>query len=67
MVNKIQKSRRIVQGVLYLAEGKAFVVAGPVLKEGELVGILGLMFSHSYVTAEAGLTQEEFLALDLGQ
>jgi hypothetical protein len=67
IVNKIRKSRRIVQGVLYLAEAKAFMVAGPVLKEGELVGILGLMFSYSYLTDKAGLSQEEFLALELDQ
>ncbi len=62
------KERRVVKTKLYLQDRTAlYVVAIPLERRGEAVGLLVLAFDQSDLMNRHGLTEEEFQRVDLGR
>ena len=67
-VTRTLKTRKISQQRLYLQDGaKIFAVCAPLLKGEELLGILVLSLDSQEAQKRWGITQKEFLALDLNK
>ncbi|NPV06221.1 MAG: hypothetical protein HPY67_16020 [Syntrophaceae bacterium] len=67
-VSKALKERRIVKTKLYLQDRSAlYVVAIPLERRGEAVGLLVLTFDREDLSNRHGLTEEEFQRVDLGR
>ena len=62
------RERKIVKTKLYLQDRSAlYVVAIPLERRGEVVGLLVLAFDQSDLRNRHGLTEEEFQNVDLGR
>ncbi len=67
-VTRALAERRIVKAKLYLQDrSKLYVVAMPLERRGELVGLLVLAFDQADLMGRHGLTEEEFQNVDLGR
>jgi len=67
-VSTALKERRVVKTKLYLQDRSAlFVVALPLERRGEAVGLLVLAFDQADLLNRHGLTEEEFRRVDLGR
>jgi hypothetical protein len=67
-VTRTLKTRKITQQRLYLQDGaKIYAVGAPLLKGEELLGILVLTINGEEADKKWGITQKEFLALDLNK
>jgi len=68
VVSTALKERRVVKTKLYLQDRTAlYVVAIPLERRGETVGLLVLAFDQSDLVNRHGLTEEEFQRVDLGR
>ena len=68
VVTTAMRDRRIVKTKLYLQDRSAlYVVAIPLERRGEVVGLLVLAFDQSDLRSRHGLTEEEFQNVDLGR
>ncbi len=66
VVMKALEERRIVKAKLYLQDRSTiYVVAIPLERKGEVVGIMGLAFDASDLRDRFGLTEQEFMRVDL--
>lgn len=66
IVMKALKERKIVKAKLYLQDHTTLYVVGiPLVRQGEALGLLVLAFDASDLRDRFGLTEEEFLKLDL--
>jgi hypothetical protein len=66
VVMKALKERKIVKAKLYLQDRTNLYVVGiPLVRQGEALGLLVLAFDASDLRERFGLTEEEFLRVDL--
>ena len=66
VVMKGLKERKIVKAKLYLQDRTTLYVVGiPLVRQGEALGLLVLAFDASDLRDRFGLTEEEFLRVDL--
>jgi len=66
IVMKAMKERKIVKTKLYLQDHTTLYVVGiPLLRQGEVVGLLVLAFDAADLRNRFGLTEEEFIRVDL--
>jgi len=60
------KERKVVKARLFLQDGtRLYVVAIPLVRNGESIGLLGLAFDASDLRNRFGLTEDEFMRVDL--
>jgi len=60
------KERKVVKTRLFLQDGtRLYVVAIPLVSKGESIGLLGLAFDASDLRNRFGLTEDEFMRVDL--
>ena len=65
LFDQVLKSRRISQQRIFLQDGsEIYIIAFPLLHEGQMVGMLGLSLDAAEALHRWGLTEKEFLALD---
>ena len=65
LFDQVLKSRRISQQRFFLQDGsEIYIIAFPLLHEGQMVGMLGLSLDAAEALHRWGLTEKEFLALD---
>ncbi len=65
LFEQVQKSRRISQQRFFLQNGsEIYIIAVPLLYEGQMVGLLGLALDSAEALHRWGLTDQEFLGLD---
>lgn len=65
LIDQVLKSRRISQQRFFLQDGsEIYIIAVPLLHEGQMIGMLGLSLDEQEATHRWGLTDKEFLALD---
>ena len=63
---KALKERKIVKAKLYLQDRTTLYVVGiPLVRQGEALGLLVLAFDAADLRDRFGLTEEEFLRVDL--
>jgi hypothetical protein len=66
VVMKALKERKIVKAKLYLQDRTTLYVVGiPLVRQGEALGLLVLAFDAADLRDRFGLTEEEFLRVDL--
>ena len=66
VVMKAMKERRIVKTKLYLQDRTTlYVVAIPLERQGEVLGLLALTFDAADLKARYGLTEQDFMRVDL--
>jgi hypothetical protein len=66
VVMKALKGRKIVKAKLYLQDRTTlYVVVIPLVRQGEALGLLVLAFDAADLRDRVGLTEEEFLRVDL--
>jgi hypothetical protein len=66
VVMKALKERKIVKAKLYLQDHSTlYVVSIPLVRQGEVLGLLVLAFDAADLRNRFGLTEEEFLRADL--
>jgi len=66
IVMKALKERKIVKAKLYLQDRTTLYVVGiPLVRQGEVLGLLVLAFDAADLRNRFGLTEEEFLRADL--
>ena len=66
IINQSLHKGRTGQGVIYVSEGHRYIVSHPLEHQGRRVGVLILGFYPPMLEDKLGVSQEEFLALDLG-
>jgi len=60
------KERKVVKARLFLQDGtKLYVVAIPLVRNEEAIGLLGLAFDASDLRDRFNLTEDEFMRVDL--
>ncbi len=60
------KERKVVKAKLFLQDGtRLYVVAIPLVRNGESIGLLGLAFDAADLRDRFGLTEDEFMRVDL--
>jgi hypothetical protein len=60
------KERKVVKAKLFLQDGtRLYVVAIPLVRKGESIGLLGLAFDAADLRKRFGLTEGEFMRVDL--
>lgn len=60
------KERKVVKARLFLQDGtRLYVVAIPLVRSGESIGLLGLAFDAADLRSRFGLTEDEFMRVDL--
>jgi hypothetical protein len=65
LFDQVLKSRRISQQRFFLQDGsEIYIIAFPLLHEGQMIGMLGLSLDAAEALHRWGLTDKEFLALD---
>jgi len=63
--DQVLKTRKISQQRFFLQDGsEIYIIAFPLLHEGQMVGMLGLSLDAAEALHRWGLTEKEFLALD---
>lgn len=68
VVTRALTERKIVKTKLYLQDRSTlYVVAMPLERRGEILGLLVLAFDQSDLTGRLGLTEEEFHNVNLGR
>jgi hypothetical protein len=62
---QVLKTRKISQQRFFLQDGsKIYIIAVPLLHEGQMVGVVGLSLDATEAFHRWDLTDKEFLALD---
>jgi hypothetical protein len=65
LFDQVLKSRRTSQQRFFLQGGsEIYIIAVPLLHEGQMIGLLGLSLDAAEALQRWGLTDKEFLALD---
>jgi len=65
LIDQVLKSRRISQQRFFLQDGsEIYIIAVPLLHEGQMIGMLGLSLDAAEALHRWGLTDKEFLTLD---
>ena len=67
VVEKIVKSRRILQEQLYLQDARILAIGFPLIKNGNLMGILCFSFKSHDFEKKWGISEKEFLRIDFGK
>jgi len=68
VVKQALRERKIVQGRLFLQDGtRLYTVVAPLSSEGEMHGLFGLAFTAAELTERWGITEDEFMDLDLNR
>ena len=66
VVKQALQERKIMQGRLFLQDGtRLYTIVAPLSAQGEVHGLFGLAFTALELTKRWGITEEEFMALDL--
>jgi len=66
VVMKALKERKVVKARLFLQDGtRLYVVAIPLVRNGESIGLLGLAFDSADLRNRFGLTEDDFMMVDL--
>ncbi|MGE5844807.1 MAG: hypothetical protein ACM32K_07880, partial [Syntrophaceae bacterium] len=66
VVMKALKERKVVKARLFLQDGtRLYVVAIPLVQNGESIGLLGLAFDSADLRNRFGLTEDDFMRVDL--
>jgi hypothetical protein len=67
IVEQIVKSRKILQEQLYLQDAIILAIGFPVIKEGDLLGIVCFSFKSHEFKKKWGISEKEFLQIDFGK
>ena len=68
VVQQVLKDRKIAQQRLYLPDGSGlYVICVPLLKNGEVLGVLAIALNASEARSHWGLTEKEFMAIDFNR
>ena len=68
VVKQALKNRKIAHQRLFLQDGSGlYVISVPLLREGQVIGILAIALSAAESQNRWGLTEKEFLALDFNR
>ncbi len=64
-VAEVLKNRKMVQGKFFRQDGfQAYYVVGPLLRQGEFVGLFVLGLSAKELNEKRGVSEKEFMAID---
>lgn len=68
MVAQALKTRRIVQGRLFLQDGtRLYVICAPLLQKDRLEGVLTISMPDSQLNEKLGVSEKEFLSIDFNK
>jgi hypothetical protein len=68
VVQQTLKTRKIAQQRLFLQNGsRLYVICVPLLKEGEVIGLLAIALDAADAQKRWGVTEKEFMALDFNR
>ena len=67
VVDQIVNSRNVMQEKLYLQDTGILAVGFPLVREGELLGILCFTFKSRDIDKKWGISENEFLKIDFGK
>ena len=67
VVEQIINSRKVIQEQLYFQDASILAIGFPVIKEGDLLGIVCFSFKSYEFKKRWGISKEEFLQIDFGK
>jgi hypothetical protein len=68
LVSKALKSKKIQQQRFYLQNGnKLYIICAPLLKNGNVIGLVALAINSADATKRWGITDKDFLSLDFNK
>ena len=67
VVEQIVNSRKVIQEQLYLQDTSILAIGFPLIREGDLLGILCFSFKSREFEKKWGLSEKEFLQTDFGK